>query len=89
MIARKIKELVNQLADKKSIDRLQTEIAKTKINTGKILSELNLHQKKENILKNIHKAEFQVFSQWGDDGIINFLVNYLDIPLKKICRVWS
>ncbi|MHA6279846.1 hypothetical protein ACXYMT_06660 [Salinimicrobium sp. CAU 1759] len=28
---------------------------------------------------NIHDAEFKVFSQWGDDGIIAYLVKYLDI----------
>jgi hypothetical protein len=31
------------------------------------------------ILQNLQRAEFKVFSQWGDDGIIQFLVNYLDI----------
>ena len=35
------------------------------------------------ILSNIHNSEFKVFSQWGDDGIINFLVNYLDISNKQ------
>jgi hypothetical protein len=34
------------------------------------------------ILNNIQLAEFKVFSQWGDDGIISFLVSYLDISNK-------
>jgi hypothetical protein len=31
----------------------------------------------------IRKNEFQVYSQWGDDGIIEFLVNYLNIDDKR------
>ncbi len=34
------------------------------------------------ILQDIQKAEFKVFSQWGDDGIIQFLVDYLAIESK-------
>ena len=33
-------------------------------------------------MKNIQDSEFKVFSQWGDDGIIQFLVNYLNIKNK-------
>jgi len=31
---------------------------------------------------NIHDAEFQVFSQWGDDGIIQYLISKVDIANK-------
>ena len=31
-------------------------------------------------LSSIHDAEFKVFSQWGDDGIMQYLVSYLDVP---------
>ncbi len=34
----------------------------------------------EDIIKDIRNAEFRVFSQWGDDGIIQFLIDYLDVP---------
>ncbi|OYU95057.1 MAG: hypothetical protein CFE21_12170 [Bacteroidetes bacterium B1(2017)] len=44
---------------------------------GQVLSALN-KQNTEAILKNIQLAEFSVFSQWGDDGIIDFLTAYLD-----------
>jgi len=46
------------------------------------LHRLNLTSSLE-ILKDIKKAEFKVFSQWGDDGIIHFLVDYLclDVPI--------
>ncbi|MEO6327857.1 MAG: hypothetical protein ABIO55_02945 [Ginsengibacter sp.] len=49
--------------------------------SGKIMSTLNLGRT-EKIIENIKNAEFKVFSQWGDDGIIQFLVNYLDIREK-------
>lgn len=66
-----IKMLPNQ------IRLVQQQIESTKLLQGKILSSLN----KENtgaILKNIQLAEFSVYSQWGDDGIIDFLTSYLD-----------
>jgi hypothetical protein len=53
----------------------QTE--SVKMLQGQVLSALN-NQNKEAILKNIQAAEFSIFSQWGDDGIINFLSEYLD-----------
>jgi hypothetical protein len=46
-----------------------------------ILNRLNEGNTLE-ILKNIQLAEFKVFSQWKDDGIIQFLINYLDIESK-------
>lgn len=32
--------------------------------------------------KLLHDVEFQVFSQWGDDGIIQYLTSKIDIPHK-------
>ena len=29
---------------------------------------------------NINKAEFRVYSQWGEDGIIQYLINNIEIP---------
>ena len=49
-----------------------------KILLGKTLSSNNL-AKTDQILRDIQKAEFKIFSQWGDDGIIQFLISYLDI----------
>jgi hypothetical protein len=48
---------------------------------AKALNQINLANK-DQILKNIQLAEYKVFSQWKDDGIIQFLVNYLNIPNK-------
>jgi hypothetical protein len=77
---------------KKSVDVLKKFIKSLKseevssLNTlrilnGKTLSYLNRARTQE-ILKNLHEAEFSVFSQWGDDGIIEFLVQYLKIEQK-------
>ena len=72
---------------KQVVDRLQlqnmkliAEINDTKILIGKLISN---KIKKTGILENLHDAEFKVFSQWGDDGIIQYLVNRLDIPVKR------
>ena len=79
---------------KKVIDRISSGVAgklkdanrqpkdeKSDLLLGKLISNLN-SGRTEIILKNIQKAEFRVFSQWGDDGIIQFLVNYLDLEKK-------
>lgn len=46
-----------------------------------MLSQANL-QNKSAILENIQEAEFRVFSEWGDDGIIQFLIHYLQITQR-------
>jgi hypothetical protein len=68
--------MLNKLRD--SIVRLlkiDRQIDDLKINQGRILSRLN-----ENIdSSDINEYEFKVFSQWGEDGIIQFLVSNLEI----------
>ncbi|MEO9033274.1 MAG: hypothetical protein ABI285_08535, partial [Ginsengibacter sp.] len=49
--------------------------------SGRIMSALN-NQRTESIINNIQTAEFKIFSQFGDDGIIQFLVSYLEIEEK-------
>lgn len=62
------------------LEKLLTSHYKTqKINLGQIQAYLN--SRREDI-KRISDAEFQVFSQWGDDGIIQYLISQLDIPNK-------
>ncbi len=70
------KKKLNQLR------KLRLTVEQTHLNSGKLLADNNFFLKKEQILSNIQLAEFKVFSQWGDDGIINFLCNYLDITSK-------
>lgn len=62
--------------------RLQQNVDDLKVLHGKMLAYLN-EKNLEACINDISKAEFKVFSQWGDDGIIEFLVSYLDIPDKK------
>lgn len=49
-----------------------------KVNQGRILSELNLHKNSTRI----NDYEFKVFSQGGEDGIIQFLVSSTEIKNK-------
>lgn len=47
----------------------------TKLLVGKLLA----NSLRERSITNIHEAEFKVFSQWGDDGIIQYLISHLDM----------
>lgn len=51
------------------------ENSSIKFTLGQLLSKTVL----KNQIKTIQDAEFQIFSQWGDDGIIQFLINQIDI----------
>ena len=51
---------------------------KLKLNIGLILSKINEDKK----YKNINDYEYKVFSQWGEDGIIDFLCNNIKIENK-------
>ncbi len=66
----------NELAGHRK--KISYEIEDLKIQVGRSLSMLN-HSKD---IQHIHEAEFKVFSQWGDDGIIQFLINKLEIKNK-------
>jgi hypothetical protein len=58
--------------------RLNQKLDEIKINQGLILSELNKNKKS----KNIQDYEFKIFSQWGEDGIIQHLTNIVPINNK-------
>ncbi len=60
----------------KSIEVLLNDLA---LQNGRILSELN-DQKKS--IEKLEEVEFKIFSQWGDDGIIQYLINKLKIDNK-------
>ena len=64
-----IRTLLNRL---KSINDIE------KILLGRLLTEQN----KKSVSSNISDYEFQVFSQWGEDGIIQFIVNTLNLNNK-------
>lgn len=48
---------------------------------GKIAVFNLLNQNKE--IEKLEGAEFKVYSQWGDDGIIQYLINKIDIKNRK------
>ena len=62
-----------------NIDELKKTVENQAVLTGRFFAQFNKSREQE-IIHDIHKSEFKVFSQWGDDGIIQFLINYLDIP---------
>lgn len=55
--------------------RLDRRIDEIKINQGLILAQLNLSRQ----AVTLGDCEFKVFSQWGEDGIIQYLVHHLAI----------
>jgi hypothetical protein len=55
------------------------DLKSPKVNLGQIQAQLN---KQRSDITSLSDAEFQVFSQWGDDGIIQFLVDKIAIPNK-------
>jgi hypothetical protein len=59
--------------------RIDSSRKSSKVNLGQIQSMLN-NQKSS--INDISEVEFQVFSQWGDDGIIQYLISHLDISNK-------
>lgn len=69
----KFRKLFDTVSGLLKADRRLDEI---KINQGLILCELH-RQKHSNLLRDY---EFKVFSQWGEDGILQFLTSNLLIP---------
>jgi hypothetical protein len=55
--------------------KLDSQLDDIKLNQGRILSELNAHKDS----RRINDYEFKVFSQGGEDGIIQFLVSRIEI----------
>jgi len=67
------------------LNSIQTQLnaISNNIDNNKILTAKNILLQQASLKsKNIQDYEFKVYSQWGDDGIIQFLVNYLDIDQK-------
>jgi hypothetical protein len=58
---------------------LNSSYKSQKINLGQIQIFLNSQRKGVTRLGDV---EFQVFSQWGDDGIIQYLISKVDLPNK-------
>ena len=59
------------------------ELDKSKILAAKSLINNFKHTDRDFIFSDI---EFSVFSQWGDDGIIQYLIHKLNISNKTLIR---
>jgi hypothetical protein len=55
------------------------QVDEIKINQGRFLAELNRHKESTQL----NDYEFKIFSQWGEDGIIQFLISNMDIKNKS------
>ncbi|HWJ28946.1 MAG TPA: hypothetical protein VNS32_20550, partial [Flavisolibacter sp.] len=58
-------------------------VTDTKLLLGKVLAEQNEVKFKSQKYQSINDYEFKVFSQFGDDGITQFLINRVQ-PANKI-----
>lgn len=67
-----------KLLYKKVYQKWNYDIQKSLVLNGKILADIN--NKKE--VLSLDEVEFQVFSQRGEDGVIQYLINKIDIPNK-------
>jgi hypothetical protein len=64
---------------KKLLQKINSDQQKALVSLGRIHVELNKNKKAKNSLGEV---EFQVFSQRGEDGIIQYLINNIEIPNK-------
>ena len=64
---------------KKIYQKLNYDVNKSLVLNAKILADIN---NKKQTIKKLDEVEFQVFSQRGEDGIIQYLINKIDIPNK-------
>ncbi|MFD2908598.1 hypothetical protein ACFSX9_07595 [Flavobacterium ardleyense] len=68
-----------KLLYKKVYQKWNYDVHKSLLISGKILSTLN-NQKE--YIESLDEVEFQVFSQRGEDGIIQYIINKIEIPNK-------
>jgi hypothetical protein len=78
MLSRLKKFLRRFPASIRYIVNLESEIDRIKINQGQILEAL-LAANRSDSLKD---HEFKVFSQWGEDGILQWIIDHIDIRNK-------
>jgi hypothetical protein len=71
--------LKNQSIIFDTILKIQNSVEDGKFSQGIILSALSQVKKS----KSINDHEFKVFSQWGEDGIIQYLINSIEIKNKN------
>jgi len=62
------------------ISELREQVLEAKLLSARLLVR---HLKAQGVLPRLADAEFKVFSQFGDDGIIQYLLQQVDIPEDK------
>jgi hypothetical protein len=62
----------------KSLGRLHRNLDDVRLNQGRILARLNRDARHADLVD----YEFKIFSQWGEDGIIQHLVQHLDVGAR-------
>ncbi len=65
----------NKIKNFFEIYKIKEDQENLKVLTGNLLSKINLRSE----VDDIHQIEFKVFSQFGDDGIIQYIINKLKI----------
>ena len=70
MFLKKIRSLIKLV---KNLKYIEDRIENANMLLGNIKSDLNNNKK----IKNLSETEFKVFSQWGEDGIIDYLIENL------------
>src|SRR5215471_2099400 len=81
------KSKVNSLYQRHpAFSRMQAGIDETKVLVAQALIR---SQPKPDAVEDLKQVEFKVFSQFGDDGIIQFLINNLHITEKKFVEFGS
>ncbi|WP_238361189.1 hypothetical protein [Iningainema tapete] len=64
------------------LDKRQYEMEKRLDLMQRALGRIEMRQLKHQSSDNVLDYEYQVFSQWGEDGIIQFLINNIEIERK-------
>jgi hypothetical protein len=79
---KKLKKLSEYLANLRLLsffhEEYTNDLKNPKILMGNVLANQNIQKE----VRSIHDVEFKVFSQWGDDGIIQYLLAKVDFPNK-------
>ena len=76
---KKIKSIVRSLlSGNMEIKKLSKNVDDSNFLMARVINQ-GFESRSDQIIKDIHKAEYKVFSQFGDAGIIQFLINYLNI----------
>ena len=73
-------ELLQACARVAGISELREQIVEAKLLSARLLIK---QMKTQGVLPRLADAEFKVFSQFGDDGIIQYLLQQVDVPKEK------